>query len=89
MKSVDLTPLFNNDEEFAKSAETVSDKFKCDWDDIVHDSYSVFVKHIEDCSKQIHSVRCKAETLVKEEAALKVDDVISSSDLLCKEVESI
>ena len=47
------------------------------------------MKHIEDCSKQIHSVRCKAETLVKEEAALKVDDVISSSDLLCKEVESI
>ena len=89
MKTIDLTPLLDNDSEFAKLVGSVSEKYKCDWDDAVHDSYGSFVRDIDECSKQIHSIRCKVETLKKEEAALKVDDVISAADRLCREAESV
>lgn len=89
MKTVDLTPLLDNDSEFAKLVGSVSEKYKCDWDDAVHDSYGAFVRNLDDYSKQIHSIRCKAETLEKEESALNVDDVVSSADRLCREAESV
>lgn len=89
MKTIDLTQLLDNDSEFAKLVGSVSEKYKCDWDDAVHDSYASFVRDLDDCSKQIHAIRCKAETLEKEETALKVDDVISSADQLCREAESV
>ncbi len=89
MKAVDLTPLKNNDAEFEKLASAVTDHYKCDWNDAVHDSYGIFVKQVQERSRSIRVVRCKAEELAKEAEGLKIDEQIRKAASLCREAESV
>lgn len=89
MKTVDLTPLKNNDVEYEQVAASVSEKYTCEWDDAVHDSYSVYVKQVEERNRSIRAIRCKAEALVKEAEGLKPDELIKKAALLCREAGSI
>lgn len=89
MKAVDLTPLKNNDAEFEKLASAVTDHYKCDWNDAVHDSYGVFVKQVQERSRSIRVVRCKAEELAKEAEGLKIDEQIRKAASLCREAENV
>ena len=89
MRTVDLTPLINNDHEYEKAYTNVSDKYKCSWDDAIHDSYLRLVKDIQEYSISIHRIRCKAESLEKEAEALNVDSMMTKADGLCREANSI
>ncbi len=89
MKAVDLTPLKNNDAEFEKLASAVTDHYKCDWNDAVHDSYGSFVKQVQERSRSIRVVRCKAEELEKEAEGLKIDEQIRKTASLCREAENV
>ncbi len=89
MKAVDLTPLKNNDAEFEKLASAVTDHYKCDWNDAVHDSYGIFVKQVQERSRSIRVVRCKAEELAKEAEGLKIDEQIRKAASLCREAENV
>ena len=44
MKITDLTPLSKNDAEYEELVSSVSEHYKCEWDDAVHDSYGIYVK---------------------------------------------
>ncbi len=89
MKNTDLTPLLANDQEFEKLALQVSDKYKCSWDDELHDSYGIYVKQLQERSREVRSIRCKAELLVKEVEALKLNDQIRTAGNLCREAERV
>ena len=89
MININLTPLKDNDSEYEKLATVVSNRFKCDWDDGVHDSYGVYVKQVEERARQIRTIRCKAEALVKEAEGLRIDEQISKSKILCREADSV
>lgn len=89
MRTVDLTPLINNDHEYEKAYLNISEKYKCNWDDTVHDSYLRLVKDIQEYSSNIHRIRCKAECLEKEIEALNVDSMMTKADSLCREANSI
>ncbi len=89
MKAVDLTPLKNNDAEFEKLASAVTEQYKCDWNDAVHDSYGIFVKQVQDRARSIRVVRCKAEELAKEAEGLKIDELIRKAANLCREAENV
>lgn len=89
MRTVDLTPLINNDHEYEKAYLNISEKYKCNWDDTVHDSYLRLVKDIQEYSSNIHRIRCKAECLEKETEALNVDSMMLKADSLCGEANSI
>ena len=88
MKTVDLTPLKQNDAEYEGLAASVSERYKCEWDDAVHDSYSVYVKQADERSRSVRVIRCKAEALVKEAEGLKTDELIMKAAILCREAES-
>ena len=89
MRTVDLTPLINNDHEYEKAYLNISKKYKCNWDDTVHDSYLRLVKDIQEYSSNIHRIRCKAESLEKEAEALNIDSMMIKADNLCREANSI
>jgi hypothetical protein len=59
--TVDLTPLKNNDSEFEKLVATIVERYKCEWDDVVHDSYASYVKQVQERSRQLRGIRCKSE----------------------------
>lgn len=89
MKQYDLIPLKDNDNEYAKLSGSVEADYKGSWDDKVHDSYAGYVKHVQENSRRVHVIRCKAETIEKELDGLKIDDMTSLSLQLCREVDSI
>ena len=86
---VDLTPLKNNEMEYEKLMVSVLERYRCDWDDAVHDSYAAYVKQTEERSRSIREIRCKAEKIVKEIESLKIDELISKAEILCREAESV
>ena len=89
MKTVDLSPLKTNDAEFERIASSVEERFTCEWDDVVHDSFGLYVKQIQERTRAIRTIRCKAETLVKEIEGLKVDELIKKAEYLCKEADTV
>ncbi len=89
MKTVDLTPLKGNDSEYENLAVSVTERYKCEWDDAVHDSYGLFVKQVQERTRQIRAIRCKAEELAKEAEGLKIEELNCKTEALCREAESV
>ncbi|MCI8663049.1 MAG: hypothetical protein HFG69_07315 [Hungatella sp.] len=89
MKTYDFTPLKNNDTEYQKITDSVSERYKGDWDDRIHDSYLRYVKQTEELSLKVHIIRCKAETLEKEAEGLKIEELQRKADSLCREADAI
>lgn len=89
MKTVDLTSLRDIDGEYDKLVNQVSDKYKCEWDDSVHDSYAKLVSRLMDNSALVHTIRCKVEMIEKELEALKIEEISKKSASLCKEADTI
>lgn len=89
MRNADLTPLANNDAEYEKLVSEVSEHYKCEWDDAVHDSYGIYVKQVQESARAVRVIRCKAEVLAKEAEGLGIDELIRKAKDLCKEAGSV
>lgn len=89
MKNVDLSPLKGVDTEYQRLFETVSNSFKCDWEDAVHDSYERFVQQVSERAQALRTIRCKAEVLAKEAESLKIEDLIRKTNDLYREADSV
>ena len=86
---VDLTRLINNDTRFKEETNKVEERYRCDWDDVVHDSYLRYVRQQKERAESIHSIRCKAESIVKEVEELKINDMLAKAKALCEETSSL
>lgn len=89
MKNLDLSLLNDNDVQFEKFVAGVESAYKCDWDDPVHDSYSQYIKQIQELSREVRDIRCKVEALEKEADALDIDGLKKRTDALCREADAI
>ncbi len=89
MKSVDLSPLNKNDTEFQKTVTELSGKYRCDWNDSVHDSFLPFVRTMEDHSQSLHRISSKAETILSDVEQINMDELCSSADNLVSEADSV
>lgn len=89
MKNIDLSPLIILDNEYGRLKDSVTDSFKGNWDDKIHDSYQRYVMQIQKYSQDVHAIRCKTESLKKEIEALDVDGLLKQADELCREADSI
>ena len=86
---IDITAIKENDTQYGQNVSETESRYKCDWDDAVHDSYGVLVKQLLDNAERVRNIRCKAETLQKEVEGLDIDALKEKADVLCKEAESI
>lgn len=89
MKDSDLSSLKENDVHYEKIVAALNERFKCEWDDPVHDSYAQYVKQLQEYSKEVKTIRRKAEALVEEVEGLKVDELKRKADALCEEAGSV
>ena len=46
MEAINLSPLGKNDTEFQKIALSIEERFRCDWNDSIHDSYGRYVSSV-------------------------------------------
>jgi chaperonin cofactor prefoldin len=89
MKAINLTSLKEIDEQYEKITEKLNERFKCDWDDSIHESYGKLVVQLREMSKDVKKIRCKVETLQKEVEELKIDDLMCKADALCREADAV
>lgn len=89
MEEYTFSSLFNMDSGYARLVESIVEKYKCDWDDIIHDSFFLYVEKVQENSLRTHEIRCNAETLGKEVEELRIDEKIRQAEDLCKEVASL
>lgn len=89
MKSVDLSPLNKNDTEFQRTVTELSGKYRCEWNDSVHDSFLQFVKTMEDHSQTLHRISGKAESIFSEVEQVDMDKLCSTADNLVSEADSV
>jgi len=89
MRTVDLTPLKDNDTQYEKIVVELANRFKCEWDDSIHDSYDLYVRQLQEHTKEVRAIRCKAETLEKEAEELKVDEIKKMADVLFREADLV
>ena len=87
MKIVDLTPLKNNDTEFEKLVSAVTEHYKCDWDDAVHESYGKYVKHVQEKEALLSKLYNESESLIRQINELKIDVIIKKANSLCLEAD--
>ena len=48
MKSYDLTTLAVLDDQFRGLTDSLSERYKGNWDDKIHDSYLTYVKQVQE-----------------------------------------
>ena len=89
MKVLDLTPLKDNNTAYEQLTSEVSECYVCSWDDAVHDSYGIYVKQVKNRSHAIRKIRCKAEELVREIEALKIDELRKKTNHLSGEADAV
>ena len=89
MEMADITPLINNDGEYRQLADSLSERFNCEWDDVVHDSYERYVKDMGANSEKLHTIRCRAEALAKEVESVNIDELVRESECLCREADEV
>lgn len=89
MKTIDISPLITNDQEYKKIVLEIYEKYLSDWNDTVHDSFALFNRQLQDKSEELHILRCKAEGILKEAQTLKVNEYNKHVAALCREVDLI
>lgn len=89
MKTYDLAALRNLDEIYMKLYGDISENYKCQWDDSIHDSYLSYVKHIDDLSQQVHTIRCAVDTIEGVSDGLQVDELEQKAQDLRWEAETV
>ena len=86
---MDIDRLNDNDKRFSELAEALSAKFHCEWEDMVHDSYKVFVEQMRAHSQDVHRICQKAGTILEKTCSLNVEELGRKADALCREADSI
>lgn len=89
MKTVDITPIKEIDIQYEKAVANLSEKYKGEWDDAVHESYGRYVTQLQELGREVRNIRCKVETLEKEAEELRIDELIRKADSLCREADAI
>lgn len=89
MKEVDLSPMKEVDTSYSKLVDTLERSFKCDWDDAVHDTYSVYIKQMKELAEKSKKCRSRTELIEKEADDLNLDVLLKEADYLCREADAV
>ena len=89
MKSYDLTTLAVLDDQFRGLTDSLSERYKGNWDDKIHDSYLTYVKQVQELSLKLHEIRCRAHSLDRAINALNIDEIEQTAMSLRQEGDNV
>lgn len=89
MNKLDISALVDIDNQYRELVDRLNERFHCNWDDAIHDSYGQYVKQMQEKTDAVHEIRVNAESLVKEIEDLRVDDLSGKADSLCGEADAV
>ena len=89
MDRINIASMIDIENKYRDLVESLEEKYKCNWDDEIHDSFINYVNQIRECFEAIHEIRCKMEELEQEVEELLINDIIEKSSDLCLEVDSL
>ncbi|MBR1764619.1 MAG: hypothetical protein IJ746_04430 [Ruminococcus sp.] len=89
MKTVDLTKLYANDKELIRLIEELKKRYKCNWDDAVHDSYNNYIKEIVHYSSMIHKECDSIKETNAEIGSVNIEEMKNTINDLCRRVDSL
>ncbi len=89
MRDINVDGVIKVDSEYAKVVSDVAEYYSGQWDDKVHDSYSNYVKQVQDYSQNMHEIRSKSESIIEEIRSFNIDGLIQEADALCKEADAV
>ena len=89
MMDINVDGVIKIDSEYAKLVSDVAECYSGQWDDRVHDSYSNYVKQVQDYSQNMHEIRSKSESIIEEIQSFNIDGLIQEADSLCMEADAL
>ncbi len=89
MNRVDITPLIDNGRQYSEISQRLSDRYECEWDDDVHDSFRGYVKQVQEYAGDLKEICNRTEILNKEVEELGLDEIIQDANDLCRKAETI
>lgn len=89
MNSIDLSGIISIDSEMQRIADRIAEKYKCDWDDSIHDSYERYVSRMKDESQSIQQIRRQAESIETAVNALPLEQMKTEAQKLKAEVQQL
>ena len=87
--AVDLTTLTVIDIEYTKVVAAIKQKFRCSWDDQLHDSFRLYVDQETQTAEKVHNIRVGAEETDHSIDDLDIDGLLRRSEEISNEVETI
>lgn len=89
MTEFDWSPLIKNDADYRMLSEAVSDYYRGDWDDEIHDSFHDYVREVQRQSNQLHRICLSAQKMGDEMEALNIEVLEKTTETLWMEEEEI
>ena len=87
MNNDDILSLKSNVDEYADLSMRLSNAYRCDWDDAVHESYGKYVIHVQEKEALLSKIYDESEKLIRQINELKIDVIIKKANSLCLEAD--
>ena len=79
----DIQPLREICSEYGSVSSEIQTKYKCMWDDSVHDSYGKYVQNMKSASEELRKILSEAESLSRDLDG--VESLLSEGESLIRE----
>ena len=89
MNTIELSPLHRNAAEFQRGVLNLRNKFQCDWNDAVHESFRPFIKTMGDHAETVRRINEKAAAILQDIESCGVDALCAAAQELASEAETI
>ena len=87
--AVDLAELAANEREYLKVVATIEQRYKCRWEDELHDSFRRYVDQEIEMSEGVQGIRTGAEEIDRNIDDLDIDGLLRHSEEISREAETI
>lgn len=89
MEKIDLSSLERNAKEYFELSNSLREKYNCNWNDTVHDSYKYYVKQVEELSIELRKIKNNSISILREVDSVDLNRLEKKVDSLKNEVDSL
>ena len=89
IQSINIDRILRNDMEFAEISYNIENRYRCDWDDEIHDSFGRYVQAQKKASEDLHDIRESLYRMQIEVESMKIEALLAEIDDICLEARGL